>query len=93
MKKMRGMFKREKRYSLANQLVISFLVIFLLIFTLSSLFAYFGMLNVLKNNAKDTNQQQFKQYDYNLSAFANEVDQVSRTDLSGGRIAKFDQFQ
>ncbi|NBD22266.1 cache domain-containing sensor histidine kinase [Paenibacillus glycinis] len=63
---------------MANQLVVSFLVIFLFIFTISSLIAYFGILNILKNNAKDANQQQFKQNDYNLSVFVNEVDQVSR---------------
>ncbi|MBM7566174.1 sensor histidine kinase YesM [Paenibacillus sacheonensis] len=71
-------FNKSNRHSLAHQLVVSFLVIFLLIFTLSSLVAYFGILNVLKNNAKVTNQQQFKQNDYNLSVFVNEVDQVSR---------------
>ncbi|MFC5406211.1 cache domain-containing sensor histidine kinase [Cohnella soli] len=75
---MMRIFNKSNRSSLANQLVISFLVIFLFIFTISSLIAYFGILNVLKNNAKDTNQQQFNQYDYNLSLFVNQVDQVSR---------------
>lgn len=75
---MMRIFNKANRYSLATQLVASFLVIFLFIFSISSLVAYFGILNVLKNNAKDTNQQQFKQNDYNLSVFVNEVDQVSR---------------
>ncbi|WP_158602149.1 cache domain-containing sensor histidine kinase [Cohnella endophytica] len=75
---MMRIFNKSNRSSLANQLVISFLVIFLLIFTISSLIAYFGILNVLKNNSKDTNQRQFNQNEYNLSLFVNEVDQVSR---------------
>ncbi|MDI4645854.1 cache domain-containing sensor histidine kinase [Cohnella hashimotonis] len=78
MTRMMRLFNRANRYSLANQLVVSFLIIFLFIFTISSLIAYFGILNVLKKNAIDTNQQQFKQNDYNLSVFVNEVDQVSR---------------
>ncbi|MDG0793867.1 hypothetical protein OMP38_25870 [Cohnella ginsengisoli] len=78
MTRMMRLFNRANRNSLANQLVVSFLIIFLFIFTISSLIAYYGILNVLKKNAIDTNQQQFKQNDYNLSVFVNEVDQVSR---------------
>lgn len=71
-------YKWKRKGSLANQLVISFLVIFLIIFSLSSLFAYLRILGILKNNAKETTLQQFKQYDYNLTSFAGEVDQLSR---------------
>lgn len=78
MTRMMRLFNRANRNSLANQLVVSFLIIFLFIFTISSLIAYYGILNVLKKNAIDTNRQQFKQNDYNLSVFVNEVDQVSR---------------
>ena len=75
---MRTFFKRKFRSSLSNLLFASFLVMFLLIFTISSIFSYSGILNILKDNAKENSLQQFKQYDYNLSTFANEVDQVSR---------------
>ncbi|REE68117.1 HAMP domain-containing protein [Paenibacillus taihuensis] len=73
-----AIYKRNKRVSLANQLVLSFLVIFLIIFSLSSLFAYLRILAILKNNAKETTLRQFKQYDYNLTSFTSEVDQLSR---------------
>ncbi|SDW05674.1 sensor histidine kinase [Paenibacillus sp. CF384] len=73
-----AIYNRNKRVSLANQLVLSFLVIFLIIFSLSSLFAYLRILAILKNNAKETTLRQFKQYDYNLTSFASEVDQLSR---------------
>ncbi|AZN41462.1 cache domain-containing sensor histidine kinase [Paenibacillus albus] len=73
-----AIFKLKKRGSLANQLVLSFLVIFLIIFSISSLFAYLRILGILKDNAKETTLRQFKQYDYNLTSFANEVDQLSR---------------
>lgn len=69
---------RRARSTLANQLVMAFLALFLLILSLISVFAYVGILNILKGNAADSNERQFKQYDYNLSAFAGEVDQLSR---------------
>ncbi|NOU71379.1 HAMP domain-containing protein [Paenibacillus sp. LMG 31458] len=75
---MRTLFKRRYRNSLSNLLFVSFLVMFLLIFTISSIFSYSGILNILKNNAKENSLQQLKQYDYNLSIFAGEVDQASR---------------
>ncbi|MGO4273878.1 hypothetical protein AB4Z22_29270, partial [Paenibacillus sp. TAF58] len=75
---MRTLVKRNYRNSLSNLLFVSFLGMFLLIFAISSIFSYSGILNILKNNAKENSLQQLKQYDYNLSIFAGEVDQVSR---------------
>ncbi|MDG0812739.1 hypothetical protein [Cohnella rhizosphaerae] len=55
MARMMRLFNRANRYSLANQLVFSFLIIFLFIFTISSLFAYVGIMNVLKKK-RDRNE-------------------------------------
>lgn len=56
------------------QLYVSFIGMFSLIFILSSLLLYFGIVNVLRNNYKDNSIKQFQQNQYNISTFVNQID-------------------
>lgn len=63
---------------LVNQLVFSFIGIFVAVFLVSTIYAYFGVYNLLKNRWHDDNLAQMGQYAYNLNTFHNEIDYISR---------------
>lgn len=63
---------------LAAQLMISLLGMFILINTVSSLFIYWGIANITKSNSKRETLNQFKQYEYNINTFCNNIDLISK---------------
>ncbi|MFD0712836.1 histidine kinase [Paenibacillus sp. GCM10027626] len=78
-------FRAIKNRKLANQLVASFIGMFILVFVISVIFAYSGIANLLRSNWENNNIVQLAQYDYNLTAFRNEIDYVSRQIVMQGQ--------
>ena len=63
---------------LANQLIITYISIFLIVVAISSILIYTWIVNILKNNSEKNSVQQFKQSQYNIESFCNGVDLLSR---------------
>lgn len=63
---------------LSSQLILSFLVIFMIVAAISFGFLYSGIVSILKNNSENNIIQQFEQCDYNISRFCDGIDLISR---------------
>jgi two-component system sensor histidine kinase YesM len=75
---MLGIIKERINSKLSTQLMTSFLGMFLMIIAISSFFLYSEIVNILKTNTENNSISQFKQYEYNINTFSNEVDMISR---------------
>ncbi|HOJ09523.1 MAG TPA: histidine kinase [Clostridiales bacterium] len=71
------------------QLTISFIVTSFFVLLLSSIFTYIGVLNILKNRSDQFTEKQFRQFDYNIQVFANEVDKISKLLLLDEKLQNF----
>jgi len=78
MRIIRKTFDRALGGKLSNQLIVSFVGMFLFILIISMTVAYFAILDILKTNSKDNSLKIMSQYDYNLHTFRNEMDQIFR---------------
>lgn len=67
----------KKRKKLANQLLGTYVSIFLVVVAFSTIFIYFWMANILKRNSEENSIRQFRQSQYNIEAFCHSVDLIS----------------
>ncbi len=76
--KAKPIFFRVFNSKLTTQLIMSFLGMIFIITSISSVFIYTGIVNMLKDNQAENSIKQFKQYEYNISSFCEQVDLISR---------------
>ncbi len=69
---------RTFRGKLSNQLIVSFIGMFLIVLLVSMTTAYYAILGILKSNSKENGLNVMSQYSYNLDMFRNEMDQIFR---------------
>ncbi len=70
----------SKRISskLSVQLILSFVVMFVVVMVFAFMILYTGIANILKNKSEANTIQMFKQYEFNINRFCNDMDLVSR---------------
>jgi len=89
----RKTFDRIVGGKLSNQLIASFIGMFLIIVTISMVVAYYAILDILKNNSKNDSLKTMSQYDYNLHTFRNEMDQIFRQIIFPNQASVTDELQ
>ncbi|MFD0715896.1 sensor histidine kinase [Paenibacillus sp. GCM10027626] len=71
-------YDRTFRGKLSNQLIVSFIGMFLVVLLVSMAAAYYAILGILKNNSKENGLNVMSQYNYNLNTFHNEMNHIFR---------------
>jgi len=68
---------KPRLQNLGTQLVLSFMIISLIVFTASSLVLYSYMMNLFKKQNERLLEQQFQQFDHNIHSLVSEVDRLT----------------
>ncbi|NJD01512.1 MAG: sensor histidine kinase [Ruminiclostridium sp.] len=63
---------------LSIQLILSFLVMFMIVVAVSFVFLYSGIVSILSRNSESNIIQRFEQSDFNISRFSDNIDLISR---------------
>lgn len=80
-------------FKLKTQLVVSFMTIVLTIMVLSSSFVYSAVLDIIEKRSEQSTFQQFRQAEYSILAFCNEVDKVSKMFILDERLQELLEYK
>lgn len=63
---------------LSIQLILSFITMFTIVVAVAFVILYTGIVDILRNNYEDNTIQRFKQCEFNIDMFCNDIDLISR---------------